>query len=300
MVKKIILILFSVGILGLAFGATNVLALELKHYQVYKLQPGMSLDDIMQIVYFNQYTKFAHDYQSTGYVHLIEKSGAKRQRTFLRQRIVLGRKEGDIDYKDVTMFTGPTSVKGLGILSWTYMEYGRDSDQWLWLPSLKKVRKISAAQGDDSFLGTDFTTAEITTRKFEDETYKLLREEKFKGYTADFNGQIYFKDADCFVVEAQPKRDPWYYSKRVVWIDKSSGGDIYQEIYDPTGRMYKIILKNYAIIKVDGKDYATQTLLECKDLRTGHSTVIEFEDIKFDQGLEESHFSEKTLRRSKW
>lgn len=300
MAKRIILILFSLGIFGLAFGSRNVSALELKHHQIYKFKAGMNVDDIMGIAYFNLYTKFAYDYQSTGYVYLIEKSGAQRQRTFLRQRVILGKVESDIDYKDITMFTGPTSVKGLGILSWTYMEYGRDPDQWLWLPSLKKVRKISAAQGDDSFLGSDFTAEEITTRKFEDETYKLLKEEKFKGYTAEFNGQTYFRGADCFVVEARPKRSPWYYSKRVVWIDKLSGGDIYQEIYDPIGRMYKTILRNYEIKEVNGRDYPTQTILEVKDLLTGHRTVIEMRDIKFDQGLEESRFSERTLRRSKW
>jgi len=300
MLKKAMFLVLIVGLLGFGFGAGSAFALDLKHHQVYKLDGSMGVDDIMRIAYFNLYTKFAYDYQSTGYVHLIEKSGARRQRTFLRQRIILGRAEGDIDYKDVTMFTGPTSVKGLGILSWTYMEYGRDPDQWLWLPSLRKVRKISAAQGDDAFLGSDFTTEEITTRKLEDETYKLLKEEKFGGYTSGFNGRAYFKDADCFVIEARPKRDPWYYSKRVVWIDKETGGGIYQEIYDATGRKYKIIFKNYEIKKVDGRDYPTQSLLEVKNLRTGHSTVIEMKDIRFDQGLKEGNFSERMLRRSKW
>ena len=300
MIKKVILIVFAAAIFGLIFDAGSLFALELRHHQVYKLDRGMNIEDIMQVVYFNQYTKFASDYQSTGYVYLIEESGAQRSRTFSRQRIILGRGEDDIDYKDVTKFTGPTSVKGLGILSWTYMEYGRDPDQWLWLPSLKKVRKISASQGDDSFLGSDFTTEEITTRKFEDETYKLLREESFNGYTSNFNGNDYYDGADCYVVEARPKRDPWYYSKRIVWIDKATGGDIYQEIFDSTGRMHKTILKSYEIMKVDGKDYATQTLLEVKDLRTGHSTVIEMKDIKFDQGLQEADFSERILRRSKW
>lgn len=298
--KKIVLMLLSIGIWGLVFGNASSFALELEHHQVYTLKSGMSVEDIMQIAYFIQYTKFAYDYQSTGYVYLIDQSGATRQRIFLRQRIILGRKEDDIDYKDVTMFTGPTFVKGLGILSWTYMEYGRDPDQWLWIPSLKKIRKVSAASGDDSFLGSDFTTEEITTRKFEDETYVLLKEEKFAGYTAEFDGKIYFKGADCYVIEARPKRSPWYYSKRVVWIDKQTGGDVYQEIYDTNGKKYKIILKNYEIMQVNGRDYPTQTLLEVKDFRTGHRTVIEMRDIKFDQGQEESNFSERILRRSKW
>ncbi|MFC1630985.1 outer membrane lipoprotein-sorting protein [Candidatus Omnitrophota bacterium] len=296
--KKITLILLAVASFWLASGAVSLYALELQSHQVYDFKSGMSADDIMQLQYFIQYTKFAYDYQSTGYVYLIEKSGSTRKRTFLRQRIVLGQDE--IDYKDVTQFTGPTSVKGLGILSWTYMDYNRDSDQWLWLPSLKKIRKISASSDDDSFLGSDFTTEEITTRKFEDETYSLLREERFAGYAAEFNGQTYSKDADCYVIEAKPTRSPWYYSKRVVWVDKKTGGDVYQEIYDATGKKYKIIFKNYEIKKVDGKDYAAQTLLECIDHRSEHRTVIEMKDISFDQGLEESQFSERILRRLKW
>lgn len=300
MVKRIILMFLGVAILGIAFSATSSFALDLGYHQVYKLKGGMSADDIMQIQYFNQYTKFAHDYQSTGYVYLNEKSGAQRQRTFARKRIILGRTKDDMDYKDFTMFTGPTSVKGLGILSWTYIAYDRDPDQWLWIPSLKKVRKISASQDDDSFLGSDFTAEEITTRKFEDETYSLLREERFSGYTAELNGQVYFKGANCYVIEAKPKRYPWYYSKRIIWVDKETGGDVYQEIYDAADRKYKVILKNYEIMDVGGRDYTTQTLLECKDLRTGHSSIIEMKDIKFDQGLGESDFSERILRRSKW
>ncbi|NQT00146.1 MAG: outer membrane lipoprotein-sorting protein [Candidatus Omnitrophica bacterium] len=298
--KKIIIMVLTLGICGLLLASGSLYALELKHHQVYAPKSGMSVEDIMQVTYFIQYTKFAYDYQSTGYVYLIEQSGAQRKRTFLRQRIVLGRAEDNLDYKDVTMFTGPTSVKGLGILSWTYLAYADDPDQWLWIPSLKKVRKISASSGDDSFLGSDFTTEEITTRKFEDETYALTGEERFVGYTAKHDEQTYYQSANCYVIEARPKRDPWYYSKRVVWIDKKSGGDIYQEVYDAAGRKYKTIFKNYEMIKVEGRDYPAQALLECIDLRSGHRTVVEMKDIQFDQGLEESSFSERILRRSKW
>ncbi|MDP8259498.1 MAG: outer membrane lipoprotein-sorting protein [Candidatus Gygaella obscura] len=278
----------------------NGFAMEFKQHEVYKITDGMNAEEIIGVSTFNKYTKFAYDYESTGYVHLIEKSGAKRQRTFLRRRIILGDKLAKIDYKDVTSFTAPTSVKGLGILSWTYMTYGQDSDQWLWIPSLKKIRKVSAAQGDDSFMGSDFTTEEVTTRKVEDETYKLLRQEKFTGYTSSFNGKIYYKDADCFVIEATPVRDPWYYSKRIVWVEKTTGGDIYEEIYDANGRKYKYILKEYQIKDVNGRDYSVQTHLEVEDLRSNHKTVIEIKGIKFDQGLKESDFSERILQRSKW
>jgi len=297
---KRILLMFAVSIFSLLLSRESIFAKELEYHKVYKLQPGMSVEDIMQIQNFIQYTKFANDYQSTGYVYLIEANGSKRQRTFLRKRIILGRPTDNIAYKDFTSYTGPTSVKGLSILSWSYTKYGQDPDQWLWIPSLKKIRKVSVAQGDDSFMGSDFTTEEITTRKFEDETYKLIEEEKFGGYTAAFDGKTYKQGADCYVVEARPKRSPWYYSKRIAWIEKATGGDIFQEVYDQEGRKFKTLLKIYENMEVNGRKYPTQTVLECKDLRTNHETVIEMKDIKFDQGLEERDFSEKVIERSKW
>lgn len=273
---------------------------NLEYHKLYKPEEEMSAEEIMQIKYFVKYTKFADDYESTGYVYLVDKSGFTRQRTFLRQRILLGRPSDGIAYKDLVMFTGPTAVKGLAVLTWSYMDPERVQNQWLWLPSLKKVRKISAADSDDSFMGSDFTIEEITTRKFEDETYELLREEAFKGYQAEFNNQVYHQGTNCFVIEAKPKISPWYYSKRIVWVDKKTGGDIYHEIYDPKGKLYKTIFKDYKIMNVEGKDYPTQMLLEVKDLRTGHRTVIEMKNIKFDQGLSEGLFTEKSLMRSRW
>ena len=296
MKKWLIFLMLGFGLLAMV----DLCAAELEYHQVYKPSEGMSAEEIMNIKYFVKYTKFAQDYQSTGYVYLIDKSGFTRKRTFLRQRLLLGRSSDDLAYKDLVMFTGPTAVKGLAVLTWSYMSADTEQNQWLWLPSLKKIRKVSAAQSDDSFMGSDFTIEEITTRKFEDETYSMLREEAFDGYQAEFNNKLYHQGTACFVIEAKPKTSPWYYSKRVVWIDKNTGGDIYHEIYDPQGRLYKTIFKDYQIMNVQGKDYATQMLLEVKDLRTEHRTVVEMKDIKYDQGLSEGMFTGKSLMRSRW
>jgi hypothetical protein len=149
-------------------------------------------------------------------------------------------------------------------------------------------------------MGSDFTVEDILTRRFEDETYKLIGEENFKGYTCEFDKKAYFRDVPCFVIEAKPKRSPWYYSKRILWVDKKTGSGIYEEMYDPNGKMFKIIFKDYEIYNVDGKEYPTQVLLEVKDLRTGHRTVIISETIKFDKGLSENLFTERTLMQSRW
>lgn len=295
MKKWLIFLVISYGLLVMG----NLYAAELDYHRVYKSQEVMSIEEIMQIAYFVQYTKFARDYESTGYVYLVDRTGT-RQRTFLRQRILLGRPSDGIAYKDLVAFTAPGAVKGLATLTWSYIDPERVQNQWLWLPSLKKVRKISAARSDDSFMGSEFTVEEITLRQFEDERYSLLREEPFKGYNCEFNSKTYHQGSDCFVIEAKPKKSPWYYSKRIVWIDKNTGGDIYQEIYDPKGRLYKKIFKDYQILNVEGKDYATQMLLEVKNLRTDGRTVIEMKNIKYDQGLSEELFTEKSLMRSRW
>jgi len=293
--KKIILLMAAMALVSsVAFAA------ELEYLQVYTPKDGMTADEIMQIEYFVKYTKFARDIELLGKAYLIDKSGAVRERETLRRRITLGRKSDDIAYKDLVMFTGPTQVKGLATLAWTYMNSKRQQNSWLWVPSLKKIRKISAANADDSFMGSDFTVEDILTRRFEDETYTLLREESFKGYLCEFDKKTYFKDAPCFVIESKPTRSPWYYSKRILWVDKNTGGGIYEEMYDPLGRMFKTIFKDFQIYNVNGKEYATQVLLEGRDLRTGHRTVIINSDIKFDQDLSEDLFTEMALMQSRW
>ncbi len=292
--KKLILFLAALTLIsGFA------LAAQLEYLQVYKPREGMTADEIMQIEYFVKYTRFARDVNMGGKAYFIDKSGSVRERETARLRITLGRKSDDIAYKDLIMFTSP-QVKGLATLTWTYMDPRRKADSWLWIPSLKKIRKISAANADDSFMGSDFTNEDILTRRFEDETYKLIKEENFKGYTSEYVKKTYFKDAPCFVIEAKPKNSPWYYSKRILWVDKNTGGGIYEEMYDPLGRMFKTIFKDYEITKVNGKDYPEQILLEAKDLRTGHRTVITNMDIKFDTGLSEESFSERALMQSRW
>jgi len=292
--RKVILL---VAAIALSAGVSYAAAPE--YFQVYKPKEGMGADEIMQIEYFVKYTKFAKDAQFNGKAYYIDKAGSVREKETQRLRITLGRKSDGIAYKDIVMFTSP-QVKGLATLSWTYMDPKKQTDSWLWIPSLKKIRKISESNGDDSFMGSDFSVEDIITRKYEDETYTLLKEENFKGYACEFDHKAYYKDTPCYVIECKPKKSPWYYSKRVLWVDKNTGGGIYEEKYDPKGRMFMTLFKRFEVFNVNGKDYATQTLLEGKDLRNGHRTVITNDNIKYDQGLSEELFTDRALIQSRW
>ena len=286
-------------IAGLVLVSGYALAAELEYFKAPKPKDGMTADDIMKIEYFVKYTKFVRDVKMTGKAYFIDKSGSVREKETARLRLTLGRASDGIDYKDIVMFTSP-QVKGLATLTWTYMDPKRQQDSWLWVPSLKKIRKISSSNADDSFMGSDFTVEDILTRRFDDETYSLLRVESSKGYLCEFDKKTYYQNTLCFVIEAKPKKSPWYYSKRIVWVDMATGSGIYEEMYDTNGKMFKTIFKHFQVFNVGSEQYPMQDMLEGKDLRTGHRTVIVNSDIRINEGLSEESFTERALLQSRW
>ena len=277
-----------------------VCAEGLEYYKVYAPKDGMSADDIMKIVYHNKYSLFAKDYElPESEVYYIDKTGFTRKKFAKRYRIVKAGAD-NLSYKDLIVVTYPVVTKGLAILTWTYEDPKKEQNTWLWVPSLKKVRKVSASEDDDAFMGSDFTVEEVSTRKFEDETYKLLRKDNFEGYTFEHTGEMKFKDEPCFVIECTPKKPHWYYSKRIIWVDKEIGGNIFEEYYDKNGKLFKTLFREWTWYEPQTLKYPTQIDLECKDLRTGHRTVIINNDQKYDQGVSEQNFTVKSLMRSRW
>ncbi len=281
------------------FSFLSVCVYGLDYYKVYTPKEGMSADEIMRIMYHNKYSLFAYDYMQIGDVYYIDPSGFTRRREWKRMRLIKGGKDG-ISYKDIVVMTYPTQIKGLAVLTWTYEDPNKDQNVWLWLPSLKKVRKISASEDDDAFMGSDFTVEEVSTRRFEDETYKLIGEKNFKGYKFEYTGEVKFEGKPCFVIECVPKKPHWYYTKRVVWIDKDTGGNIFEEYYDKRGKLFKTLFREWVWADMGDKKYPIQVSLECKDLRTGHRTVIIMKDTAYDQGISEHNFTVKALMRSRW
>ncbi len=282
------------------FGQGIAQAQNLEYGKLYSVEEGMSADDIMRIVYHNKYSLFAQDYNLPKTTILyVAKDGFTRSKEAIRQRLIKAGEAG-ISYKDIVLVTYPTQTKGLAVLTWTYEDTGRDQDTWLWIPSLKKVRKVSASESDDAFMGSDFTVEEVSTRAFEDEIYTLVGTKEFPGYTFEQTGEVLFKGSPCFVIEAVPNKPHWYYSKRVVWVDKKTGGNILDEYYDKNGKLFKTLFREWVFYKPESKKYPEQKRLECKDLRTGHRTVILNENEEYDVGLEENLFTAKRLERMKW
>ena len=161
------------------------------------------------------------------------------------------------------------------------------------------LNNCKSSMYDDSELrieleSLDFLSDE-TLRNFERKLW-ILREEKFQGYKSKLTGETYYAGLACYVVEARPKKKDWYYTRRVVWLDKKTGAGIFDEIYDRLNRKERTIFKEYDFLP----EGPAQALLEVVNLRTGHWTVVKMSEIKFNIGLQESAFTYKRLERTKW
>jgi hypothetical protein len=292
------MVFLAVSLWFLSGSVYGELVLPISTGKMSRPKPGMTADELMKVFFHVKFSKDSHDYTAQGGTQLISKTGLKRNRVWRRSRIILHRAEDDLDYKDIVTFTSPENVKGLSVLTWTYLSLGRDQEVWLWLPSLRKIRRISQSEGDDSFMGTDFTYEEVVSRKWGDETYTLVGEENFPGHQSIQDGKTYYKDTPCYVIEARPKEKDWYYSKRKVYLEKDTAFRIHDSYFDQMGRSQKTLFVYWQ--PIEGSKLDMEWLLEVSDLRSNHSTIIDLQEVKFDQGLSEKLFTERTLMRTKW
>lgn len=214
---------------------------------------------------------------------LINKTGQERVRkTFGVSKL---QANGE-DNMRMTRFMAPADVKGTVSLLIEHSD--SDDDIWIYLPALKKVRRLVSSNKKDSFVGTDFSYGDVIGHKAAEWNYKLLREE-----SAD--------DAPCYVIEATPKsdavRDNSGYAKRVLWIRKDNffaiKGDLWDEAGEPVKTFHMTELQ-----EVDPARHKWQAMrLEAKNLQTGHQTVIHFENLKVNQKVRDEFFTTRYMEK---
>ena len=205
---------------------------------------------------------------------LIDKGDHKKFRT-----LVTATKEyGDLK-KSYTRFTSPADIDGTAFLTWE--NKGRDDDQFLYLPSLKRVRRIVASQKKSRFVNTDYTYEDMQTREVDEDRHRLVTEEKSMGY-------------DCWVIESVPV-DPEnsQYGKRISWIVKEVNIPVQTDYYDKKGRKIKEY-RAAVLKKIDGVWTAIE--YEMHDLKRKHRTLMKINEIKYNRGLEDRIFTKTYLQ----
>lgn len=208
---------------------------------------------------------------------LINKRGQKRVRKTRRYWIDMEGKKG-LDEKSIIFFDKPSDVKGTSLLNWSYEDADKDDDQWLYLPALRKIKRIASSDKEKSFMGSDLTFDDMGDRNIMEDEYKLLRKEDFNGHS-------------CFVVEMTPKDKKYMYSRKVKWIDATEFVDYKTEFYDRKGRF----LKRQFIEWKQINNIWVITKMSVKNDQTGHSTVIEIGDIALNGGIKERQFTKRKM-----
>ncbi|MDH5181486.1 MAG: outer membrane lipoprotein-sorting protein [Gammaproteobacteria bacterium] len=199
---------------------------------------------------------------------------SKRQ---IRSRNLEVKGDGD---KSLTIFDQPRDVKGTAFLSFTHAK-GQD-DQWLYLPALKRVKRISSSNKSGPFMGSEFAFEDISSQEVEKYTYKYLRDEKLDGL-------------DCFVVERKPTYEHSGYTRMVSWIDKEKYRAVKIEYYDRKDSLLKTLrLLDYKLYL--GKYWRTHRM-EMLNHQTKKSTVLEFNNFSFKTGLTDRDFDKNALKR---
>lgn len=208
---------------------------------------------------------------------LVKKNGDKRDRKMVSWAMDEGK-----DTKIIMFFTYPGDVKGTGFLTWDYDQAGKEDDKWLYLPAMKKTRRISGASSKtDYFMGTDFTYDDMGGRNVDDDAHKLLREETRDGYK-------------CWVVESVPKDTREIYSRKISWIRQDCDAGIYVEYYDKLDKLHRVLTVQ-DLQQVQG--YWTVMKMEMKNVQSGHSTQITVTGPKYDIAVDKSLFTVAKLEK---
>ena len=206
---------------------------------------------------------------------LINNNGSTRVRKIKQFTKDLGTVE-----KSIMFFMSPADVKNTSFMNWSY-DSDKPDDQWIYLPALKKVKRISSDSKSDYFMGSDFTYDNLGDRKLDADVHKLLREETVDGVA-------------CYVVESVSKDEDYIYSKTITWIRKDNFVGVKRAFYDEDGEMLKTLsIKD--VREISGIWVITRS--EMHNVQKNHKTIMELSDVKINTGVSSSMFSERMMMR---
>ena len=212
---------------------------------------------------------------------LIDKSAHKR----VRQLTTYTKDKGE-DTLKLMFFLSPADVKNTGFLTYDYEDSNRDDDQWLYLPELRKVKRIASSDKSSSFMGSDFSYSDMTKKNVEDYTYKIMKEPVVRGH----------KTWQMLVTpKTQDVIDETGYKKSIVFVRQDNFVVIQSLNYMDIGDKLKYMMIT-GLEKIDGIWTTTKIqMVTKKGRKTLHKTVLDFSNIKYKQDLKESFFTTRTL-----
>ena len=187
--------------------------------------------------------------------------------------------DGDGD-KSLSIFDEPADVKGTKML--THAHGLEPDDQWLYLPALKRVKRISSRNKSGPFMGSTFAFEDLGSQEVEKYTYKYLRDEACGEF-------------ECHVIEFYPAYEFSGYTREVVWMDTEAYRVVKVDYYDRKQALLKTLEASEFSQHLD--HYWRPGRMRMVNHQTGKSTVLEWRDYRFRTGLTEADFRSQALKR---
>lgn len=217
---------------------------------------------------------------STVQLKMLLRNAAGKQSSRSLEIRTLEIQDESVGDKSLVIFDSPRDIKGTALLS--HAQILDPDDQWLYLPALKRVKRISSTNKSGPFVGSEFAFEDFTSTELNKYSYKWLREEACG-------------DLTCDVVERYPRYENSGYTRQIAWVDQT----VYQlrklDFYDRKDELLKTLELNDYREYQDGIWRSHKFLMS--NHQTGKSTELIYSDYRFKTGLTENDFVKGVLKR---
>ncbi len=235
----------------------------------------------LDIMEKNKMQRLSKDEEVTVTIHLIDQNQKERIR-----EIVKTSKTNELEeQKSLIRFIKPEDAKGIGLL--VHEHSLKDTDRWIYLPALKKSRRIASNKKSDTFMGSDFTYEDLENERIQNNSYQYLGDTLIEGML-------------CYKIESKPKTDEEIknsgYSKRNLYVNHKNNMILRVEYFDKKGEYFKKqTLSDIIYMEKYGK-WRTHKM-EMENIKTGHKTVLIFKNFKINEGIIDDLFTIRYLER---
>ncbi len=236
-------------------------------------QDAPDAEALMQASHLAMYYA-ADDGRAVVNMDLVNKSGKTRTRRFVMLR--LDTTDGGAQ-KYYTYFTEPSDVRRTTFMVWK--EPDSDDARWIYVPAVDLVRRISAKDKGSSFVGSDFSYEDVSGRHWSDDTHEFVRDEELDGRAAH-------------VIKSTP-REKDSFTEKVTWVDAETSLPLREEYYDRKGELERVFTAE-RIEVVD--EHPTIVERKMENVKKNHHTVVTFEEVSYDVGIEDDVFTERHLK----
>lgn len=189
--------------------------------------------------------------------------------------------KGDGD-KSISIFENPKDVKGTKMLTWSHKS--KDDQQWLYLPSVRRVKKISSKNKSASFMGSEFSYEDLGSQEVEKYKFKWIRDDKYEGQ-------------DVHVMERIPTYKSGY-SKQISYTSKKFSNPLKVEYYDRKKQLLKVaIFEGYKPYKVAGKTIYRPSKIKMDNKQTRKKSIFSWKERKIGVKFSDREFKKNNLKR---